>query len=264
MEKPLGCYFQVRSPYYQVAQCNQKTAIPVCSWWSNIKVRFSFNQPNRKEWGARLVDAVKHLPHKGAFTYYVITEGRGGQRSLNCLCMIIRPSQIACTVMTAHANGVTRARYWFLSVKIIWICQCVLLFFLPCAWLPSPLVHCVIMLATSLRCADFFVCFYRRWFCPAINLKVGFPFIFLCKREKYHWVGPLGSCINYTNMISESYKHVLLYQHIFHWKVETGLKHDFIMYNFLHGPQIVKTVNCVINLSQLRTTYHLSTQASML
>ena len=31
MEKPLGCYFQVRSPYYQAAQCNQKTLIPVSS-----------------------------------------------------------------------------------------------------------------------------------------------------------------------------------------------------------------------------------------
>ena len=31
MEKPLGCYFQVRSPYYQVAQCTQKTPIPVSS-----------------------------------------------------------------------------------------------------------------------------------------------------------------------------------------------------------------------------------------
>ena len=31
MEKPLGRYFQVRSPYYQAAQCNQKTPIPVSS-----------------------------------------------------------------------------------------------------------------------------------------------------------------------------------------------------------------------------------------
>ena len=31
MEKPLGCYFQVWSPYYQAAQCNQKADIPVCS-----------------------------------------------------------------------------------------------------------------------------------------------------------------------------------------------------------------------------------------
>ena len=33
MEKPLGHYFQVWSPYYQVAQCNQKTPIPVSSRW---------------------------------------------------------------------------------------------------------------------------------------------------------------------------------------------------------------------------------------
>ena len=31
MEKPLGCYFQVRSPFYQAAQCNQKTPIPISS-----------------------------------------------------------------------------------------------------------------------------------------------------------------------------------------------------------------------------------------
>ena len=94
MEKPLDCYFQVWSPYFQVVQCNQKTPIPVSSrWqfrsektkkrisintnhschqrsspeaslnWSNNKARFSFNQPSRKRWGAKLVD-VKHLPHK--------------------------------------------------------------------------------------------------------------------------------------------------------------------------------------------------------
>ena len=28
MEKPLGCYFQVWSPYYEAARCNQKTPIP--------------------------------------------------------------------------------------------------------------------------------------------------------------------------------------------------------------------------------------------
>ena len=43
-------------------------------------------------------------------------------------------------------------------------------FFLPCAWLPPPLVHCVAMLAPSLRYADFFVYFYRSRFCsPAID-----------------------------------------------------------------------------------------------
>ena len=31
MEKPLGRYYLVRSPYYQAAQCNQKTPIPVSS-----------------------------------------------------------------------------------------------------------------------------------------------------------------------------------------------------------------------------------------
>ena len=94
MEKSLGCYFQVWSPYYQVAQYNQKTPISISSrwqvrskkakkrinintyhiyhqhlspWaslnWSNIKARISFNQPNRKRLGVKLVD-VKHLPHK--------------------------------------------------------------------------------------------------------------------------------------------------------------------------------------------------------
>ena len=33
MEKPLGRYFQVWSPYYQAAQCNQKTTIPISSRW---------------------------------------------------------------------------------------------------------------------------------------------------------------------------------------------------------------------------------------
>ena len=94
MEKPLGRYFQIRSPYYQVAQCNQKTLFlypqsdrsglrklktrisintnhsyhqhssPQASLnWSNNQARFSFNQPNRKRCDAKLVD-VKHLPHK--------------------------------------------------------------------------------------------------------------------------------------------------------------------------------------------------------
>ena len=32
--------------------------------WSNNKIRFSFTQPNRKRCGARLVNVIKHLPHK--------------------------------------------------------------------------------------------------------------------------------------------------------------------------------------------------------
>ena len=31
MEKPLGRYFQVCSPFYQVAKCNHKIPIPVSS-----------------------------------------------------------------------------------------------------------------------------------------------------------------------------------------------------------------------------------------
>ena len=86
-------------------------------------------------------------------------------------------------------------------------------FFLPCAWLPPPLVH-VVMLATSLRCTVliFFFVFYRSRFCsPAINQislsqsKGCFPFILLCRQEKYCLTGPLGFCTNYTNRISELY-----------------------------------------------------------
>ena len=93
MEKPLGCYFQVRSSYYQVAQCNQKIPIPVSSRWQVSSEKAKKGQastlitaatsaqlhkpvsteltksdsvltnPNRNRWGAKLVD-VKHLHHK--------------------------------------------------------------------------------------------------------------------------------------------------------------------------------------------------------
>ena len=33
IEKPYASYFQVQSPYYQMAQCNQKTTISVSSRW---------------------------------------------------------------------------------------------------------------------------------------------------------------------------------------------------------------------------------------
>ena len=93
MEKPLGRYYQVRSPYYQMSQCNQKTPISVSSRWlvrsekaqkeytstlirpttsvhlfkpvsTDLTIIFSFNQPSRKIWSARLVNVIKHLPHK--------------------------------------------------------------------------------------------------------------------------------------------------------------------------------------------------------
>ena len=84
MRKPHGCYFQVWSPYYKVAQCNQKTPIPVSSkcqvrsekakkgYASTLITATSsvylpkpvssdlimksdcFDQPNRKRWGAKL------------------------------------------------------------------------------------------------------------------------------------------------------------------------------------------------------------------
>ena len=43
MEKPLGRYFQVRSSYYQAAQCNQKTPIScilkvTCKVWESPKI----------------------------------------------------------------------------------------------------------------------------------------------------------------------------------------------------------------------------------
>ena len=121
-----------------------------------------------------------------------------------------------------HANGVTRARkfvqYWFLYVKIIWICQRVLLFFLSYGWLPPPLVHHFLMLATSLRYADcfsLFVCFYRHQFCSSTINQISinqsknwFSFFLLCRREKYHWTSLLGLYINNTNKISELYQHI--------------------------------------------------------
>ena len=42
--------------------------------WSNNKARFSFNQPTRKRWGAKLVD-VKHLPHKAFLLWQKSLEG---------------------------------------------------------------------------------------------------------------------------------------------------------------------------------------------
>ena len=40
--------------------------------WSNNKARFSFNQPNMKRWGAKLVD-VKHLLHKAPLLWPELT-----------------------------------------------------------------------------------------------------------------------------------------------------------------------------------------------
>ena len=47
---------------------------------SNNKVRFSFNQPNRKRWAAELVEVIKHLPHKVFLSWY--HHQKGGQPRL--------------------------------------------------------------------------------------------------------------------------------------------------------------------------------------
>ena len=81
-----------------------------------------------------------------------------------------------------------------------------------------------ILLSCSLPCCTvlIFACFYGCQFCsPAINQifpsqsKGWFPLILLCWQEKYHWTGPLGLCINYSNMISELYQHLYSYTYIF-------------------------------------------------
>ena len=100
MEKHLGRYFPIRSPYYHVARCNQKNIYSLIlnvtcqvwesqTWisintnqsyhqrsspeaslnWSNNKTRFSFNQPIRKRWRAKPVN-VKHLPHEVFLSWY--------------------------------------------------------------------------------------------------------------------------------------------------------------------------------------------------
>ena len=80
-------------------------------------------------------------------------------------------------------------------------------FFQPRFFSLDCLLHSFIILSCSLLCcAALFVCFYRSRFCsPATNQKclsvskAWFPFILLCRSEKYHVTGLLGLHINYTN-----------------------------------------------------------------
>ena len=58
MEKPLRRYFQVQSPYYQAAQCNQKTPILVSSRW---QVR-SEKAKNREALTLIIATTSIHLP----------------------------------------------------------------------------------------------------------------------------------------------------------------------------------------------------------
>ena len=99
MEEPLGCYFQVQSPYYQEAQCKQKTPIPVSLKWqlrsektkkgqasTLITATTSIHLPKPVStdltikpdslstkpigrWHAKLIN-VKHLPHKAFFLWH--------------------------------------------------------------------------------------------------------------------------------------------------------------------------------------------------
>ena len=89
-----------------------------------------------------------------------------------------RLSQITCAVTIVHIMCVQKVLHAHknLCTVLISLCKNSLnlpvcsFFFLLCAWLPPPLVHCVVMFATLLHCANFFVCFYGSRFCsPAIN-----------------------------------------------------------------------------------------------
>ena len=108
------------------------------------------------------------------------------------------------------------AQHWFLCKNNLNLPRW---FFLPCASLP-PLVHCVVMLATSLHWF-LFVCFYRSWFSSPIikqiylgQFKCWFAVMLPGRRENYHGTGPLCLHINYTNMISELYQHMYSYNNI--------------------------------------------------
>ena len=54
---------QKRISFYTNHSYHQHSSPYASLNWSNNKARLSFNEPNRKSWGAKLVD-VKHLPHK--------------------------------------------------------------------------------------------------------------------------------------------------------------------------------------------------------
>ena len=79
--QPENTYFRIHKVTGQVWQSQKRISINTkhsyhqrsSPWaslnWSNNKARFSFNQPNRKRWGAKLVD-VKHLPHKTFLSWH--------------------------------------------------------------------------------------------------------------------------------------------------------------------------------------------------
>ena len=123
--------------------------------------------------------------------------------------------------------------------------------------LPCLLPRCAVLIFL-------FVCFYRNLFCsPAINQtslsqsKSWFSHILLWRQEKFYRTGSLGLHNNMIYMrrnvshLQFCGKHfwpigkfIWLDKNIFHWRVKTDLKNDFIMYYFLQGPLIVKIASC--------------------
>ena len=65
MEKPLGRYFQVRSPYYQMAKCSQKTPI----------LKF-----------------IIRTDDIGAQIWFYIQDFQGSQLLNSCLGLVVRPN----------------------------------------------------------------------------------------------------------------------------------------------------------------------------
>ena len=57
--------------------------------WSNNKVRFSFNQPNRKRWSVKLVDVVKHLLHEVFLSWHHHLKISQPRLKRHLLCMIL-------------------------------------------------------------------------------------------------------------------------------------------------------------------------------
>ena len=84
---------------------------------------------------------------------------------------------------------------WNLCTVLIPLCKNILNlpmhFFLPCALFPPPLIHHVVMLASLLRCADSFACFYENRFCSLTINQTSFSqynswFLFIilfCRQE---------------------------------------------------------------------------------
>ena len=185
-----------------------------------------------------------------------------------------RPSQIVCTVTTMHVTCMqtTLCMHKKLCTLLISLSKDYLnppmsFSFLPCAWLPPPVLSC--FSHTALPCADFFVCFHISRICtPAINQtspsesKGWFPFILICRQELNMSAGIMDNLYQhelrtiyvfiekYLNVINIVHTVIWLDKNIFHWGVETGLNGGFIMYYFLREQWILKIVSsCPLVLS---------------